>query len=146
MKSKKKAKRIVSKVDYTKVQARRAGDSILAVFLILIGFFFLLVTIAGLVLFSLHGLMGACMFAPCAYMFLKAGFATKKTVESETVDIVPLTRANSQELPALDILVRATEKPLQDHEAILLRAATGTQETPADELLRPIETTTDNMK
>jgi len=152
MESKKNAKRIVSKVDYSKVQAGRAGTSLAAVFLILMGIFSLCSTIAFLFhalddrVSSSRDLTALLLSGLCAVIFLTWGYVTKKEVESETVDIVPLTRANSQKLPVLDILVRASEKPVQDHEAVLLRAATEIRETSGDELLRPIETETNNMK
>lgn len=37
--------------------------------------------------------------------------------------VVPLTRANTSSLPAVDSLVRASQEPLQAHQTVLLRAA-----------------------
>jgi len=51
---------------------------------------------------------------------------------------VPLTRANTADLPAPDFLVRASEKPSEEQGSILLRAAYETNATPADQLLRPV--------
>lgn len=49
---------------------------------------------------------------------------------------VPLTCANTADLPALDSLVRASSEPLQAQEAVLLRAAEQEQETPPEQLVR----------
>ncbi len=51
---------------------------------------------------------------------------------------VPLTRANTADLPAPDFLVRASEKPSEEQASILLRAAADTPVTLADQLLRPV--------
>ncbi len=50
---------------------------------------------------------------------------------------VPLTRANTADLPATDSLVRASEESAQAQEGVLLRAATPTQERHEEQLLRP---------
>jgi hypothetical protein len=64
--------------------------------------------------------------------------AEKAMRDSQTpLDVVPLTRANIAVLPPPDTLVRASEAPSQTH---LLRAAGERNETPPEELLRPIET------
>jgi hypothetical protein len=49
---------------------------------------------------------------------------------------VPLTRANTADLPAPDTLVRASEEPRQDEQSVLLRAATATAERHEEQLVR----------
>lgn len=49
---------------------------------------------------------------------------------------VPLTRANIVDLPAPDSLVRASTEPVQEQQAVLLRAATDTQEWQVEQLVR----------
>ena len=49
---------------------------------------------------------------------------------------VPLTRANTADLPAPDSLVRASAEPVQEQQAVLLRAATETQERHEEQLVR----------
>ena len=50
---------------------------------------------------------------------------------------IPLTRANTGSLPAPASLVRASQKPPQAQEGMLLRAATQSEQTPIEELVRP---------
>jgi hypothetical protein len=50
--------------------------------------------------------------------------------------VVPLTRANIADLPAPESLVRASAQPVQEPQAVLLRAATETQATPPEQLVR----------
>ena len=49
---------------------------------------------------------------------------------------VPLTRANTADLPAPDSLVRASSEPMQAQEDVLLRAAATGNDTPPEEMLR----------
>ena len=42
-------------------------------------------------------------------------------------EVTLLTRANTADLPAPDSLVRASAEPMQEQQAVLLRAATETQ-------------------
>ena len=51
---------------------------------------------------------------------------------------VPFTHANTADLPATNVLVRASEKPSEEQASILLRAAAETNATPTDQLLRPV--------
>ncbi len=54
-------------------------------------------------------------------------------------DVVPLTRANTADLPAPESLVRASSEPRQEQEAVLLRAAARSVGTPPEQLVRPAE-------
>ena len=49
---------------------------------------------------------------------------------------IPLTHHNTEQLPAEEILVRATTEPLQALESVLLRPAVEGDETPKEQLLR----------
>lgn len=69
-------------------------------------------------------------------MLLKVGFVTKRKVESENVDIAPLTRANIADLPASESLVRASGAPMQEQETALLRVANNKQDEHEEQLLR----------
>ena len=51
-------------------------------------------------------------------------------------NVVPLTRANTADLPAPESLVRASAEPVQEPQAVLLRAATTTQEKHEEQLVR----------
>ena len=51
---------------------------------------------------------------------------------------VPLTRANTADLPAPDSLVRASAEPVQEQQAVLLRAATETAERHEEQLVRAL--------
>jgi len=55
---------------------------------------------------------------------------------SKMEDILPITQDNVSRLPLESILVRASDLPPSQQQAELLRAATGSNETPAEELLR----------
>ena len=52
--------------------------------------------------------------------------------------VLPLTRANTADLPALDSLVRASSEPIQEQQSVLLRAATETQERHEEQLVRAV--------
>ena len=57
--------------------------------------------------------------------------------EAKAIDAgVPLTRANSADLPAPDSLVRASSEPMQAQEAVLLRAVVKGQEKHEEHLVR----------
>jgi hypothetical protein len=62
-----------------------------------------------------------------------ASATAKKSTENL---VVPLTRANTADLPAPDSLVRASSEPLQAQEAVLLRATAEGMETPLEQLVR----------
>jgi hypothetical protein len=53
-------------------------------------------------------------------------------------DVERLTFITADKLPAEETLVRASTEPTEGQEKVLLRAATGTAETPPEQLLRPM--------
>ena len=52
---------------------------------------------------------------------------------------VPFTRANTADLPTAETLVRASAEPLEQQQAILLRPASKSDTTPAEQLVRPAD-------
>ena len=54
-------------------------------------------------------------------------------------EILPFTRANTGDLHTSNSLLRASSQPSQEYEAVLLRPATKSQQTPAEQLLRPVD-------
>lgn len=147
----KTGKRIVSKSAYLKAQADRATISLFGVGLWL-GAVFLGLIAGGCCLGSLANLcwgesLGArlaggilCLAAAIltggmAYLVQIAGKEMMKQAADMTPG-VPLTRANTANLPAPDSLVRASSEPVQAYEAVLLRAASAGMETPPEQLVR----------
>ena len=51
----------------------------------------------------------------------------------------PISYANNADMPASESLVRASEQPIQEQQAVLLRAAMPGKETPTDQLVRPVQ-------
>lgn len=51
--------------------------------------------------------------------------------------VEPVTSRNANRLPAEEILVRASQEPTLEQQHMLLRAASATEETPSEQLLRP---------
>ena len=82
---------------------------------------------AGIIILSVVGLL----FAGNIWI----SFATVKAARTTDAGI-PLTRANTADLPANDSLVRASQKPAQAQKVILLRAVAQTQDGQEEQLLR----------
>lgn len=134
-------KRIVSKAEYARVQVRRTRDGIMATTAIVTGLFCSgMAALAAIVLLLSSPppeiFQGFLCCTALGYMLLKVGFVTKRKVESENVDIAPLTRANIADLPASESLVRASGAPMQEQETALLRAANNKQDEHEEQLLR----------
>jgi hypothetical protein len=143
-------KRIVSKAEY----AANVGNK-LSLFAFGVGVMGLgLVGILNAVSLTILGLGEAIKYHDsddikiAAFVFLIVGgmsalifWAGRKTVrKAKQIDIgVPRTRANTADLPAPESLVRASEEPVQEQEAVLLRAATQTQERHEEQLVRAVE-------
>ena len=68
---------------------------------------------------------------------MKIGLRTKKAVESSEA-IVIVTHRNVHQLRDEDSLVRGSDLPPTEQQAELLRAVQTGQETPSEELLRPV--------
>lgn len=132
----KTGKQIVSKGEYFRVLITNVSlgvGSIIAVFLAVMSL------ICAWWLGYNYQMSGAVLLLSVfAYFLLRHSVKwLYQAVKEETV--VPLTRANTADLPAPDSLVRASSEPLQAQEGVLLRAAAG--ETPAgpeEQLLRAV--------
>jgi hypothetical protein len=75
------------------------------------------------------------MSGGCSIAFLY--FSTLAVRKARKVKVgVPLTRANTADLPAPESLVRAAGEPVQEQQTVLLRAATEGTETHEEQLLR----------
>ena len=85
--------------------------------------------------FLVGSLFATLLFGSCAYACAKLSDASTEQAEKINPG-VPLTRANTADLPAPDSLVRASSEPLQAQESVLLRAATEKGETPPEQLVR----------
>jgi hypothetical protein len=130
-------KRIVSKKTYVNAQIKKA--TLGSVSILLLG------SAVGLAVVTL-GVMGLVsariLLLPIAILgwstSLFVGYMGIRAVNRlEEIDPgVPLTRANTAHLSALDSLVRASEEPVQEQQAVLLRAATQTQERHEEQLVR----------
>ena len=138
-------KRIVSKDEYVACVARREAKRWGSVVLAIAGAACFVCTLGSAVgmLYALDFvwkglfLLSITLSFPAGYALFK--FAEKNLQEAVVkLDVVPLTRANMGDLPALDTLVRASQAPAQtdEQQAELLRAAQYGRETPAEELLR----------
>ncbi len=151
-------KLIVSKGEYAKRQSQRAGQGLLgtglyvsavvcgflAVSLLVVFWQTLMLykqkvgTSDDIVIFQLSAMLGfVILSALCAgtWFFRKSALLILKQAKEMEMGI-PLTRANTANLPTLNSLVRASQEPIQAQGAVLLRAAVGTQERPQEQLLR----------
>ena len=146
----KTGKKIVSKGAYAKAQGQRASIGVLVVCLWGMMFVCGLIALAyggGLVAFFMgwHKCSGmtAAMYLAMVVVF-GAGtsifwkWADKALLASYAIHPgIPLTRANTANLPAPNSLVRASVEPQQAQEAVLLRAAAEGVDTPPEQLVRP---------
>jgi hypothetical protein len=93
-------------------------------------------------IFSFRTVLGSLIVLGMATALYYAGRVHLKLARA-IEPVTPLTRANIGDLPAPQTLVRASQEPMQEHQAELLRAAQYGKETHAEELLRA--TTTDGQ-
>ena len=146
----KTGKRIVSKGEYVQAHGQRASIGLLVVCLWGMAFICGLTALAyggGLVAFFMgwhkcSGMMAAMylamvvVFGAGTSIFWK--WADKALLASYAIHPgIPLTRANTADLPIRQTLVRASSEPEQAQEAVLLRAAEG-QGTPPEQLMRAV--------
>ena len=142
-------KRIVSKGEYVKVQGLRVGlvcFGVTTVLLCLASVAFLLTELGrndhtppgkrfeNQVSWQTMLLVLAIVGAFIYFMNRMTELIGSKVTRIEPG--VPLTRANTADLPANDTLVRAGAEPTQQQQAVLLRAATQTQERHEEQLVR----------
>lgn len=147
-------KRIVSKREYAAVQAKRwsvrIGGAVIFLIALLLATFgvvpllLILVRIGNTPALPNHNRQHLAL-AGLSFLILtlfgtvfKLGqWGRNMARQGASIDPgIPLTRHNTADLPAPDSLVRASSKPVQAQEAVLLRAAAQEVETPAEELVR----------
>jgi hypothetical protein len=150
--SSKQRKRIVSKEQYITYLAKKAGLSSVSGLLFCSGLMGLLLAGCGL-LASVLTLFGSASSDSDLFISLiwasssigvisllvgRIGFEGIKEAKKMT-PVLPLTRHNVNQLPEPESLVRASAEPPAEQSDVLLRAAQPGQETPAEQLLRPLE-------
>jgi hypothetical protein len=130
-------KRIVSKSEYVRMQARRVSGWFHVAF-----YFAMALLVIGVLVLQWHhshsamkAFCGLFLLGGSVFMYFRGRFHLKNIRAIERV--IPLTRANTANLPAPDSLVRASAEPMQEQQAVLLRAATETQERHEEQLVRP---------
>ena len=139
----KTGKRIVSKGAYMRVQATGFGLACLTVVCGFIAFEYggSLVLAAGDFVLSFgnkpnwsYGLytLESLVLMLCFWKGSKYSYKKYTNIDPG----LPLTRANTADLPASDSLVRASSRPLQIQETVLLRAVAEGQNMPHDQLVR----------
>lgn len=139
----KRRKRIVSKEEYlarvATREAKRWGSVAMAC---AVGACFVASLFSAFGMIFVDGLLwkGLCIVGVVAAFGIGCFLLrlAEQTMQEAMVklDVVPLTRANKSDLRAPDVLVRASQEPLSEQRAELLRAAQYGKETPAEELLR----------
>ena len=131
-------KRIVSKGAYASHVSRKATLSSFGITLCTLGGTGLIITclITLLIIvkaFSLQGiiLIIGCnlIVGSCSAALVRYGLKAVREAR-DIAPVVPLTRANTADLPALDSLVRASHEPAEAQKTVLLRAASQVSETP----------------
>jgi hypothetical protein len=139
--SEKPQKRLVSKSEYARVQARRVS----AWYGVTLCFGMTLCTLAYVPWrwnyriahhsFSWNTcIAGVVLLGMAAAMYYLGRWQLSLARAIEPVAYI--TRANTGDLPASESLVRASHEPQRHQQAELLRAAQHSNETPAEELLR----------
>ena len=149
-------KRIVSKGAYVKAQGKKVslnllgtvgiGLSLLMGFAAIVPVVFFIGGVCNASTFPGHAdaYIGQAVVSAFGLLLLAGGILGTakwgKTALAHAAELdtgVPLTRANTADLPAPDSLVRASQELMQAQEAVLLRAAVGeTQERQEGQLLR----------
>ena len=134
-------KRIVSKGQYLWVQSKRISLNVTGCGLVGLACLCVVVMGAGIVGLLIYDrwwqAVGFLLLSwPFVYFLRKMGYRSFQ--KAETIDpVIPLTHQTASTLSDEESLVRASEEPIQEQQAILLRAATDNQETSADQLVRP---------
>jgi len=141
-------KRIVSKAEYARIQSIRfvlhfiSGFFVMGVIgsIVIAGFLFLLATQSKVSLHTDYSQLAVygLMTISSMLLFFALLYVCKRKIKS-LGEVIPFTRANTIDLPAPETLVRASQEPVQADHSILLRAAADTNQTPVDQLLRPVE-------
>ncbi len=133
-------RRVVSKREYAARVGNKAGTALFALIMLFFCGVGVLLSLGVLIyalfhLQSLKVLPLAITFAGLLVACLYMGHLGRRTLrEARQIDTgVPVTRANTGDLPAPDSLVRASQEPAQAQQAVLLRAAASTTVQDAQE-------------
>ena len=144
-------KRIVSKGEYVQTQGKRTGLRFWGVCLYGVTLILALQAadcMMALLYFLFHGASKILEAILYTILFLITGtgsyffrkWAKNAMTRAATLDTgVPFTRANTTDLSAPESLVRASVEPVQEQQAVLLRAAAEKRETPPEQMVRPVE-------
>jgi len=157
METEKKQKRIVSKTALLHMKLR--VGSLFSIFTVATVGFVTIAVACFLFAFNLafdrfveKGVAGFWYFFVLIGIFMAfIAYQFGGTAKDHCQELVDLkssyTSVNTADLPSVDSLVRASEKPEQDQADVLLRAAMDLQQTAPDQLLRPVpETITNGVK
>jgi hypothetical protein len=143
-----KRKRVVTKLEYVAYLAGKTtlnsgsfllwcGGVLLAVIAVLCGMITLyLLATPNTWIGALGALFLTLILGGGAWLFIQAGMGAGSIAE-EMEPVLPPTRRNIEQLAAEETLVRASTEPTVEQKQVLLRAATGTDQTPPEQLLRP---------
>lgn len=149
----KPGRRIVSRGEYAVRVGKRIGTGFWGCGLLLMAVFFGLFS-AGMACASVQAIIdiyfhhsnGLALdrltpLVTCVFFLMITKFLWKRgnanvELSTQKMYVIPLTRVNTADLPAPEILVRASSEPPQAQESMLLRAAAEGQETPPEQLVR----------
>ena len=153
MESKTTGKRIVSKRDYVRLVCQRViltsfGLCLHAMAFIsgLAAIYLLLCAIISITVFSGEERdamdTGICLMVlvispGAAYLCNKWGKVSIQ--QASKIDMETIIYTNTADLPAPESLVRASEQPSQEQEAVLLRSLMEAHQTPSEQLVRAVE-------
>jgi hypothetical protein len=134
--SEKPEKRLVSKGRYAFLLGKSASLTFLSMTSDIVAILLLLMTVVQLVgVFYIWPIVTGLVTAGLSVVFFRAaGKLSKKANEIDHIQ--PITARNTCLLPPEESLVRASDVPLSQQQAELLRATQHGNETPAEELLR----------
>ncbi len=138
----KTSKRIVSEGQYAVAQANRYGCGILGIILFGIAAIGAVSSVWDYWLVFSHRVPWYPWFYVSTFYWCLAfgggwgAFLSVKRVRKIDPGI-PVSRISADTLPVEESLVRASEEPVQEQQALLLRGTIDNLETPIDQLLRP---------
>ena len=152
--SEKPGKRLVSKKEYLQIEGKRTAISTSGTILAFIGAASLFVSVISLCVTIYNGIGWSEAPSPHDAIWAVKLFSTVCAISTaigvgglwtafrlfvavgRIESVVPITRHNTGQLPAVETLVRASDLPPSHQQAELLRAAPPASETPPEELLR----------
>jgi hypothetical protein len=149
-------KQIVSKAEYVAVMSKKASLSFSGTVFLCTSYFAILcglalgltLSIMGVLVMTYSPLGGAIRIGiglGLGFVIIRGGMFFSNRAEdilqkAEGMNVgVPFTQANTAHLPASESLVRASSEPEEEQQSVLLRASIHSQQTPAEQLLRPVD-------